>query len=309
MADAKYDNMSNIEIHKAKVEEIQDGERYSMGVKKLTKNKDRLSKIKRLEDNAIKYALDSGVIETRDLIPEQLTPEQEEKKHAEKSLEKATGYRAFTFEDLEKDDVEFINSLEEGEAKYNTIRELFGSRIAKKWINKERVPVVNPTQKLRRTEQAVKFVNLYKENYEKMISGKRYKTPTELKKLAGYSDSVPAHYVQRLPWVSLKINNFHESQKQIQEYHLKKMGDQDIQIESVSKDIVLMHLIELRTNPEKLLKAGIRDQSSMLKTLNELNAHKEENKGPSVAIQVNNDMASVFKSQNNEKQEHLNNSF
>lgn len=309
MAKEKYDNLSGIDIQKAKVEEIQDGERYSMNVDKLTKNKKRLSIAKNLEERADKYAVDVGVVSPRDLITENLTPEEENKRKAEKSLEQATGYKAFTFEDLEKDDIEFINSLEEDEAKQNTIRELFGSRIAKEWKKRERVPVVNGEQKLKKTKKAVKFVELYKENYEKMISGKSYRTPTELKNLAGYSEKVQVNYVQRTPWVALKIKNFHDSQKQIQEYHLRKMEDQDMMIESVAKDIVLMNLINIKANPEKLLGAGIRDQSSMLKTLNELNSYKEENKGPTVAIQVNNDMASVAKAQNEEKKEHLSNSF
>ncbi len=275
----------------------------------MTKNKKRLAQAKNLEDKSNKYAMDAGVIEPRELITEHLTPEEEEKRKAEKSLENATGYKAFTFEDLESEDVEFINNLEEGEAKENTIKELFGNKIAKEWKAKERVPVVNPETQLRKTKKAVKFVELYKKNYEKMISGKIYKTATELKEQAGYAPTVAAHYVQRIPWVALKIKNFHDSQKQIQEYHLKKMEDQDTMIESIGKDILLMNMVDIKTNPEKLLKANIRDRSSMLKVINELNSHKEENRGPTVAIQVNNDMASVAKSQNQEKREHLDNSF
>lgn len=309
MAKEKYDKLSPIEIHQAKIEEVQDGERYSMKVDKVTKSKTRLSRAKGLENRADKYALDAGVVSPRDLIDEHLTPEEEEKRKAEKSLEKATGYKSFTFEDLEADDIDFINGLEEGEAKQNTIKELFGNKIAKKWRLKERVPVVSPEKKLRKTEKAIRFVKLYKENYERMISGKTYKTPTELKETAGYGATVPANYVQRMPWVALKIKNFHDSQKQIQEYHLQKMEDQDTMLESVGKDILMMNMIDMKTNPEKLMNANIRDKAAMLKVINELNQHKKENKGTAVAIQVNNDMASVFKSQNEEKEEHLDNSF
>ena len=305
----KYDNLSPLEIHQAKIEEVQDGERYSMDVKKLTKNQKRLEKAQKLAKDATKRALQVGIVQPHEVIDTDLTEDQKEKIKAEKAVEKATGYKIVSFKDLEKSDIDFINSLEENGAKYETIRELFGGRIANDWKRKERIPAVNPEQKLRHSPEATKFVELYKKNYEKIISGKRYKTDTELKKDAGYSDGVPANYVKRIPWVALKLKNFHDSQQQIAEYHLSKIEDMEVRAKSVASEVRVKALNFLNTNPDKIHNANIRDQSSMLKALNETIGIDEQNNGPSVAIQINQDMGSVFSAQNKEKEDHLNNSF
>ncbi len=293
-----------------KIESIQDGERYSQSIEKLTKNKRKLTHANNLEKQAYKNALEVGIVSPHEIIDVEKVPKDlADKLEAEKSLEKATGYKSIIFDELEKSDIDFINNLEENEIKYKVIEELFGKRISKQWEKKEKLPAVNGEKKLRFTPQSKKFVELYEKNYENILSGKSYKTDTELKKLAGYSDTVPAHYVKRIPWVALKIKNFHDTQRQIEEYHLQKIEDIEVRRDSAVADITMRYLTHLKANPQKLEKGSLRDAASALKVINELNGKNGKDKGPSIAIQINQDMGNVFGSQNEEKKEHMYNSF
>jgi len=309
MNEAEYLTSNPEEKRKIKVEQVQDGDRFSQTIGKITRDKVRLTKAKKLKDRAFSIAIDTGVKTSSELLDLPKTDETIEREKAEKSIEKVTDIKITQFESLSEDDVDFINGLPEDGSKAIVIKELFSTKIAKEWRKKERIPAKNAEKKLVSNKFMKKFVKLYIDNNNKLLEGKSFRSLRELKTLAGYSEGVNMDHVLRLPWVSLQIANYHKANESITEYHIRKQADQDLVKQSLVDDITVTALASVKANPAKLLNSSPATIGKFLRDVNEIKGNEKEKTGPTVAIQINGDVASRFQSQNEEKKEHFANSF
>jgi hypothetical protein len=94
------------------------------------------------------------------------------------------------------------------------------------------------------------------------------------------------------------------------DYHYQQIKDRKLREKSRIQDLKDTMLNHYAANPDKLVDGKLGDQARMLKTLDGLqNDPKDKNGAPAVAIQINSDVANLAAKQNEEKEQHMKDSF
>lgn len=289
-------------------ESIQDGRRFSRSIKKITKNKTLLDKAVKLRERSSKRALRLGIIRPDEIMNAPVVPDKSE---AERKLEFATGLKRTNFPNLSQEDIDFINGLPDDESRDVVIRELFSNKVLKEF-NRYQVKKNNDVSGPRfcPSDRAKKFVYGYIEEYNKLLSGKPYRTLKEIAEDAGYSATLSIATIMAVPWTAMKIELYHQSIDKLADYHYRQIEDRKLRERVKVQDLKDMMIDNFIARPDKLLNAKVKDSAQMLKVLHEIQYGEEKSRsGPPVAIQINSDVANLAMSQNAEKSAHLKKSF
>ena len=94
------------------------------------------------------------------------------------------------------------------------------------------------------------------------------------------------------------------------DYHYQQIQDRKLREKQRAQDLKDRMLNQYAANPTMLTDGKLGDQARMLKTLDDLQKDKNgQNTAPAVAIQINSDIANLATVQNDEKEQHMKDSF
>lgn len=289
-------------------EAIQDGERFSRSIKKITKNKAYIEKAQRLRDSSAQRAINIGLIDPQSFVnaPDINTKE----RRAQQKIKASLAIQNAQDINLSQEDVEFINGLPDDDTRDIIIEELFSKRIAKQYkaIAGRDVTKIG---KAAPSQRAIDFIKGYIDSYNRLLQGIEHKSLTEIREDSGYSASTPVSLIIKQPWIAHRIEMYHQSLDKLNEYHYNQIRDrktrEQIKVQDI-KDFMMNHLL---ANPHEMVNSAMRDKTQLLRVMNEMGNEGSSNKNnaPPIAIQINGDIARLAMSQDKEKRDHFEQSF